>query len=85
MAPPVHAMQVRTFRLAIIEEPSGRVVATIAPVPERWVQGCADALRTALPTMQAAAGVKSAITQLSETLGRLATRPAAPRRKVRRR
>lgn len=75
--PVVVAQPVRRYKLAIIEDPPGRVVTVIAPIPEALINRTAAALAKALPTLQGIAQAKHAIDTISDAFAG-AFAPARP-------
>lgn len=75
----MRALLVKTFRLAIIDEATGRPVIRICEVPEHLVRKTADFLHGMIPALQGLATVKG---QVEALFGGSSSRPR-PRRKGR--
>lgn len=85
-ARPVTAIVVRRFKLAIIDEATGRPVIGICEVPEHLVQKTADFLEGVVPAIQGLATVKGQVSalfaQFSGTFGGApSSRPRTRRRR----
>lgn len=86
-ARPVTAIVVRRFKLAIIDESTGRPVIGICEVPEHLVQKTADFLNGVVPAIQGLANVQGQVSalfaQFSSTFGGGSSSTNKPRRRRR--
>jgi hypothetical protein len=57
------------YRLAVIEEPSGRVVARFMEIPPGAVATIAEQLRALLPTLRAAATIRRTVHNVATAVG----------------
>ena len=68
------------YRLAIIEEPSNRIVMRLPEIPAPAVHTIADELRRLMPTLRVAAAVRNGVRDVMDLLGQQQARPPRARR-----
>ena len=80
----VRAIVVKSYKLVIIDEATGRPVIGICSVPEHLVKSTAAVLADIMPTLRTAADMKKRLAGLFAAIGMAQEKgPAARRRKGR--